>query len=227
MTLPHRNKGSHIPQDTNLSSSPPQDPRFESLTILDLGHLPADIPQNITSPPLTLPQRRHAACHSRSSLPLDPRAEAHVDRLLLSESIQHRLRFLSISSHGVGLIETSESEQRIVGSRRDSRDAQMAIRAGHENRQTSQLDSASTISRDQNYPLRSIASSLGRDYKRWVMCIRYTKYGLYIFTTRILYDPPVVTQKSDSLSRYHYPCHCPKTQELPTTPGSPSIFTHR
>ena len=69
------------------------------LTVLDFGNFSTDVPQYITSPPLTFPQRRHTARHARSTLALHPVPHAHFYGLGLAESIQHRLRLFGVSRH--------------------------------------------------------------------------------------------------------------------------------
>lgn len=64
-------------------------------TILDLGHLPTDLSQNLASPPLALPQAFARARHARASVA--PRAEAKLCGLRLAEAIQHGLCFLLIT----------------------------------------------------------------------------------------------------------------------------------
>ena len=65
-------------------------------TVLNLRYLPANLPQNLSSPPLAFPQTLTRTGHLRS--PVRPGTQPKFGRLGLSEPVEHGLRLFLISS---------------------------------------------------------------------------------------------------------------------------------
>lgn len=74
---------------------------FAQLTILDLGNLSTNLPQNISPPFFALAQVLDRAGQSGASLILgSAKGDAKLCRLRLAEAVEHRLSFFLIAGHG-------------------------------------------------------------------------------------------------------------------------------